>query len=266
MYTSKKYLVTGGCSFSQPENADITWPIHLEEYLKPERVLHGGRGCADNTTIARLAIYNVHQMLSSGVSPDQLLVGIMWSGAHRHSVYTTRPDFPHDCFGGELVEARQPNGLPTVYHMNPLFIACEERNQYLMQASFEDSSSRLYWERFYDPIGSQIMSLENVLRLQWYLKAHGIDYFMTEYGWYSIHDHRPPNDYTPKDTLTHPDVSYLLEQIDHDQWLDIDCMSSWVDRNQIPYSRPPDPHPSTEAHQRLLQEIILPHLQSRRII
>ncbi len=262
-----EYLVTGGCSFSQPDSGDVTWPIHLEKHLGPKMALHGGRGCADNTTIARLAIYNVHKLLRAGVDPEKILVGIMWSSIDRHSIYTTSDNFPHNIFNVLCAIDRDPvTELPTGCHTNPVYIASDQRNQYLMHASFDDPSSKLYFEHFYDTIGAQIVSLENVLRVQWFLKHHGIKYFMTEFSWHSINDHRPPWDTTPRETLTHPDVAYLQEQVDCECWLPVDNMTDWVEANGIPYSRPPDNHPSTEAHNRFLNEIMLPFLKQRSFI
>lgn len=261
-----QYLVTGGCSFSQPCNADITWPIHLEEFLSPQYTLHSGRGCADNTTIARLLVYNIQQILNKGVDPADLLVGIMWSGVDRHSIYNTRTDFPHDSFSNGPAQRDVDTGLPVNYHTNPLFIASEECNQYLIHANFEDQSSKNYWQNFYDPIGSHILSLENVLRIQWFLKSLNISYFMTEHSWYSIHDHRPPWDMTPRDTLSHPDVRYLIDLVDHEHWLPISHMTAWTEENNIPYTRPNDPHPSTHTHKQLVDQVILPHLQDTGVL
>lgn len=254
-----KYLITGGCSFSQLHNADVTWPVHLTDRILPDNTQHTGQGAADNTTISRKVIHRVSKLLSQGVDPGQILVGIMWSGVDRHSVYSTNKQLPHISIAPSAWEDGQH------CFRNPLNIASEHRNHYIINPQWSDQTSTIYYKYFHDEIGSQMFTLENVLRTQWFLQSLGIDFFMTEYSWYSVHDHRPPEN-EQITILDHPDLKYLLDLIDHDCWLPISCMTDWVLTNQIPYSRPNDNHPSTLAHQQLVDQIIVPHLNSRNLL
>ena len=82
-----KLLITSGCSFSEAINHDITWPVHLTQYLNCEAV-HLGRGSAGNGIISRTIVHAVITALKS-YKPEELLVGIMWSGYSRHEFFLT---------------------------------------------------------------------------------------------------------------------------------------------------------------------------------
>lgn len=251
------YLITGGCSFSQLQHADITWPIHLEKYLSPNVAIHTGKASAGNRTISRLVLLEIFKALEEGVDPRDMFVAVMWSGVNRHDVYTTDADFPHT----EILRD------PETHHYTPLMLNCDERNLYLLNAHWEDLSSKMYYENFYDELGSYIATLEHVLRVQWFLQSLGINYFMTEYSFDCIHQtqwhtvdgipHNPPPNYSE-----HPDANILFSMVDWNQWLPVKNMSHWVESHKIPYSRPGDFHPSTEAHTRFTNEIIIPHMQN----
>ena len=97
-----KLLITGGCSFSQVQGQpdpyldedkkvwpNCTWPLHLEEALKPEFHTHTGMAAAGNEIISQRIINKVNKALKDGFSPNDMLVGIMWSAADRLSLMSS---------------------------------------------------------------------------------------------------------------------------------------------------------------------------------
>ena len=52
-------LITGGCSYSQIPNADVAWPLPLQESLGVRYVAHTGHGAAGNQLISRKVISKV---------------------------------------------------------------------------------------------------------------------------------------------------------------------------------------------------------------
>jgi len=97
-----KLLITGGCSFSQVQGhpdpnldedkkqwPDLTWPVHLEEALKPKFHTHTGMSAAGNDIISQRIINKVNKALKDGFSPNDMLVGIMWSAADRFSLMSS---------------------------------------------------------------------------------------------------------------------------------------------------------------------------------
>lgn len=235
-----KCLITAGCSFSQVPNADITWPVHLRDKLQTENCLFLGQGAAGNGIISRKVIYHTQKMLKS-YKPEELLVGIMWSGRDRQEVYSTDQNFPHNKVG-----------IGAEAYRNPVRVV-EEYNFYIMNAHWKDPATTNYIKNYYDEVGAFLISIEHILRTQWFLKQHKIPYFMCEY---SI-------DCLPRDIeiINHTDISYLLDMIDKRRWIDIDNMWQYALDSGLPFARPPDPHPSTEHHLKFVDEKVLPYLQ-----
>ena len=241
-----KCLITAGCSFSQVPNSDVTWPVHLRDFLQPSNVYFLGQGAAGNGIISRKVIYHTIQALKI-YKPEELLVGIMWSGRDRQEVYNTDPNFPHH----DLQSSSEG-------YRNPVRVA-DEYNFYLMNAHWDDDATSNYIKNYYDEIGAYLISLEHILRTQRFLKQHKIPYFMTEY---SI-DCLPTRDTR---ISNHSDISYLLDMIDTDEWIEVDNMWQYAVDSGIPFARPPDPHPSTEHHFKFTRDKIMVHLHKRGIV
>jgi hypothetical protein len=127
-----------------------------------------------------------------------------------------------------------------------------------MNAHWNDRATLNYIKNYYDEVGAFLLSIEHMLRTQWFLKQYKIPYFMTEYS----------VDCLPRDinVSKHSDISYLLGMIDRTEWLSVDNMWQWAIDSGIPFARPPDPHPATEHHFLFTKDKIIPHLFSRGII
>lgn len=251
MKTNKKIFISGGCSFSQVPNADVTWPVHLQEKLNFDRCFHTGLGAAGNRVISRLVINQVIDLLETGCSTEEILVGIMWSGRSRMDVYTTDAKFPH-------------NEIPVTdtincNYQNPTWLNDQNRYQYLLHAGWDDPSSKLYFENFYDETGAMIHTIEQVLRTQWFLESKGIDYFMMEYSLDCITE-------DSGEIISKPDVKPLFDQIDFANWPCNFNLTQWAIRQQIPYAREGDDHPSTQAHSSFVDSFVIPHLKHRDIV
>ena len=97
--TSKKLLITSGCSFSECihyENPAFkkNWPIHLAESLKEfgyTEHISLGLPSQGNGLISRGIIYNVIEALKK-YKPEDILVGVMWSGSNRHDYRCQNPE------------------------------------------------------------------------------------------------------------------------------------------------------------------------------
>lgn len=234
-----KCLITAGCSFSQVPNSDVTWPVHLRDSLQSETCMFLGQGAAGNGIISRKVIYQTKKMLQI-YKPSEILVGIMWSGRDRQEVYSRDKNFPHNSIGTGFEGYR-----------NPVRVA-EEYNFYLMNAHWNDPATTNYIKNYYDEVGAFIISIEHMLRTQWFLKQHKIPYFMCEYS----------TDCLPRDTniRNHSDINYLLDLIDMSYWIPIDNMWQYAVDSGLPFARPPDPHPSTEHHQKFVREKVMAYL------
>lgn len=236
-----KFLITSGCSFSQVPNIDVTWPVHLTQYLNCEAV-HLGRGSAGNGIISRTIIHAVSKALKSYKS-EELLVGIMWSGYDRHEFF----------FAEEPIDFKKPEGSS-----NPQWIV-SPKNEYYYQMSphWDDQLSSTYYRMFYDQKGSQLQTLEHILRVQLFLKSLNIKYFMTKYAYNTI----------DMSIITgNEDLTYVYDLIDPEHFLAIDNISTWAVNSGISYARPDDLHPSTTHHKEFVNTFIVPHLKTKNYI
>jgi hypothetical protein len=236
-------LITAGCSFSTSDGESITWPIHLEKMLKPKIKLHLGQGALGNGMISRRVIHAVTEQLKTHDSKE-LLVGIMWSSFNRLELYN-KNTIPH----------HSVNHGPT--HHNPLKVA-GKKNFYLINCHYEDDTSSLYYKNFYNETYATILTLEHILRVQWFLKSHNIKYFMTLYMQSAL-----PiglNKYE-SGILNDPDVRYLYDLIDKSNWLSIEGMIEYVETKKFTDIRYAN-HPSTEEHRYFTESMIIPHLKS----
>lgn len=259
-----EYFISTGCSFTEvpiPEidgcrqvnlydfkKYELSWPVHVTNHLNCIST-YKGKGASGNGIISKTTIYEVEKALKL-YQPEDILVGIMWSGAYRQEVYFENPSLQH--YGidpGYVVNQRNPASIGGNY------------NYYKVMPYWEDELSSTYYKYFYDEVGSYISTLENILRVQWYLKLHNVKYFMTQY----FNQTFPPQKYSD-----HIDISYLYDMIDFDYWLDVESEHGWCERNKDRYPWDTKPygfkHPNTLQHKGFAEEVIIPYLTEKGYI
>lgn len=246
-----KVLITAGCSFSTIYREETTWPVHLSEILKPVKEIHLGQGALSNGIISRRIIYNVTKELQTNL-PEDILVCIMWSSADRNEMYSNTP-IPHQSL----------NSGPA--HHNPVSVA-GEKDFYLFNSHFNDEYSELFFKNYYNDYQATIQTLEHILRIEWFLKLHKIKYFMTLFSWQSL---PLKNEVQELEIINHPDIKYLYELIDQNNFLPINNMSDYlIQTGRYPnYGFPgTNIHPDTEQHKFFTDNVIFPHLKSKGYI
>jgi hypothetical protein len=105
-----------------------------------------------------------------------------------------------------------------------------------------------------------INTIHSILLVQWYLKEKGIKYFMTTFM--DIFNRYPKN------ILESEDVSYLLELIDFNNFLNVDGCYEHVSKNfpsGMPNSENPGIHPLESGHKYFTDTVIIPHLNKMGI-
>lgn len=240
-----KLLITGGCSFSECISDHIdTWPRHLAKSLSDYTHISTGMGSQGNGLISRRIIYEVNHHLSNGVSPDDILVCIMWSGPNRFDTYFQYPsrDFRVNIDG---------------WMENPTSFVKENKskNWCIFNHHWQSRVNRIYYKELYDDVMTQIQTLEHILRVQWFLKSHNIKYMMTTYM-----DHVFAN-------VEHPECKYLYTMIDRGNFLPIQGEYEWCkDQGQYPFPNKDDPHPGTHQHGEFTEKVILPFLKQQGYI
>lgn len=243
-----RLLITAGCSFSTVPYRDTeTWPVHLHNHFNC-KVLHTGQGATGNISIARKVLYNVHRALKT-FKADDILVGIMWSGPDRHEIISENP-LPITYKGNDYYAMNIPYSLidPTMYAEK------HERIHYVLNQHWNDEASVMWYKNFHDPLGAQIETLEQMLRVQWYLKLNTVKYFMTSYAPHTL-------DY---EYYKHPEAAYLYTQLDQTCFLPTQsALQYMLEQGNYKHDKRIDGHPTTNQHKDFTENVIIPYLKNR---
>lgn len=246
-----KCLITAGCSFSQVPNRDVTWPKHLNEVLQPEKVFYLGQGAAGNGIISRKLLYCLAEAQQT-YSNDEILVGVMWSG------YNRRELFSYISEDTTLINYGKDN----TNYKNPCAVISNDYYNIINQ-HWDDKLTTDFMKVFRDE-DSLMITIEHILRIQWLLKLNNIKYFMTSYDF----DVFTPFNFENYDKFSlidsSKDLRFLYDQIDFSYWLPIENMYDYAKfQSRFDFSRPNDPHPSTEQHEEMVEKILLPFLKTK---
>lgn len=239
-----RILISAGCSFSQvPGN---NWPLYLRDSLGIQAFFDGA-GSAGNDIISKRVIFRVNQCLNvKKIKADDLLVGVMWSGVSRKSIYLTQEP--------EKYYKRGTNMQKDWFYSNPCSVG-GDHNNYLTHPGWDDKFSQTFYRNYYDDVGMYIETIENILRIQWFLKLHKIKYFFTSYN----RDGIDGESYVQYND--HADIKYLRDQIDYNNFLPIQDMYHWGIQEGLKFDH--THHPTPIMSKVFVDKVILPHLKSK---
>lgn len=243
----EKVLITGGCSFSDCSwKIYKPWPIHLANLLTEYRAIHTGAGSQGNGLISRKIIYEVQDILKKGTDPKNILVGIMWSGPSRFDIFNDSQPAGYDNLRKSDIDVLE----------NPIRFVRENPHKewYIFNWNWKNDFNSAWYRYYQNPIMDQILTIENMLRVQWFLKSLGIKYFMTCYTSKVFDRH----------AINHPEVKYLYEMLDFDQFLPVSGEYEWCEENFS--SKSLDTHPSSKQHEAFVDKVIWPWLMSKNLI
>jgi hypothetical protein len=239
MIWSGKIFVSAGCSFSKkigPNN--VPWNDYLANYCNPIKHISKGLGSAGNGFISRSVIYEVSKLLKD-TNPKNIVVGIMWSGPIRQEFYWDNAEREH----------KWDDGIDNEWFKLPANFKENDNGSWIRLPSIWNTSDT-YYKHFYDSTHGQITTLEHVLRTQWFLDKHNIQYFMLQYM---------DETFAKKDL---PQCKHLTEQIDWTKFVtNIGCYE-WVTNKDLRLIDETN-HPTTEAHELFTNEVILPYLNAK---
>jgi hypothetical protein len=247
-----KLLLTSGCSFSRPgtTEAEATWANCLEKKLVNYDAVHIGLASQGNDLISRKTIYTLTQLLKK-MNPQDILVGIMWSGTPRHAVYlsNTVDNFPK-------VFQNQVNPTSVVPNNDKWYVLIPKNHPNMKDREF-DIYSRSYYEYLYDQTGSEVETCEHILRTQWFLEKNNIKYFMSTYM----------STVLPSSLKTNIEVAHLYNEINFDTFLPVDGEYEWcLNKSGLSFPIPGDRHPSNFQHDKFTDDIIIPFLKEKQYI
>lgn len=252
----KKTLIAGGCSFTG-ESWNWPGPVSKEKGLE---LVNVGLGSIGNDLISRRVIHAVSEQLLTK-TPEELLVGVMWSGPDRKVIYT-----------GDTSPRFNLNG----WMENPTWSIPGHSNWLILNPHWETKEAIDWYGTFHDPVWAMVETLEHVLRVQWYLTSLGIDYFMTTYldifalG-EEIESHLngriPPYrvQYT-KPIMENENVKALYRLVDFSKFLPVTGCFEWLRINHgensfdDTHKREAVIHPNTLGHKIFANEVIIPFI------
>lgn len=255
-----KHIITSGCSFSD-KSTNYTWPLHLSEsYGVPSD--HVGLCSQGNGLIARKAIYATQLALQQGYKPEEILVGIMWSGYDRHDVYFQ--NLPYQIQNND-------NWLHNPTHL----VENAPGGWLIMNHHWTDKTSQIYYAHLHDYVHQRVLSFEKILWVQNYFDNLGIKYFMTGFMTEEKTEHLGP-EFFEKIHLN-PNITWLKNLVDKTRWLPVNSMHDWClahfTDDQFPIitvtlidgtvAEIRDNHPTAEMHKKFVREVVLPFIKQR---
>lgn len=297
-----KTLITAGCSFTHSPD---TYAVQIKDLRPDMDVCNISLSGAGNDLISKMIIHKVAQFLKEGKSPEDMYVVMQLSGLERKTFLISEDVGEYD----ELVKSRGYDAHLSDHFeykwggRQPWnnFVDCDKTFWAQMMANgiteFELFSN--YFNYIYSDEGHFVETLENILRVQWFLKQHNIKYKMF-CGWdiftYSDDEHLPGkfrkshihNQFTGINEPSDIDSRYenINNQLFKDRYknsahlwdlIDLDnfwfCenekvkyggLINWTQYNISPgewYRSRDDHHPSTLAHIKFTKDIVMPWIK-----
>lgn len=287
-------LVTGGCSFTE---YDGCWPYWLIRKLKETHpnsnlALHNtGVGGAGNDLISRKIIHKVNKLLKEKKNPKHIIVGIMWSGANRKSIYSDdgnnlrmmfNVDQPlddeqfkdHFKYGQRSKYPNRPHKWPSDDHYGR-YILLTPGNTYSDSGIFNSFAENVY-KNIHNRNIAIADTYEHVLRVQWYLEKHKIKYFMQTYmPLWDSNKFDSPKEMRYLKAKEHPQVGYLKEMINWSKFTDTSCWQWVKDNSQLDWNAydslrditrlPGDMHPTSDQQKEYVDQYLWPYLINKKI-
>ena len=231
----QKTFIASGCSFTFE---DWCWPTPVAEHYDMN-LINVGMGSQDNALISKKAIYQVDKLLKEGTNPDDIFVGIMWSGIDRYSFFTE-----------DTTQRVNTNGWlqnPTAINGN-----LENAHWIILNGHWETREAKSFYGNISTTPGMIIRTIQHILFTQWYLEKNNIKYFMTTFM--NILNQHPG-------WLNHFDIRYLYDMIDQSKFIDVIGEYEWVaSQCNGEFFCTDKFHPNATGHSLFAKEIIIPFI------
>ena len=263
----KKTLVTGGCSFS----VDGCWPTQLAYGLDMEYMIAGQSG-AGNEFIMTATLFNISNLLAEGKDPEDLLVGVMWSGADRitHHFIDAEENRLGDCAGAWGKISDESGDYIT---FAPSQVKQSRQDINTGKNRYADLGDFILNELYATDVQRVLHTLKSIFTLQEYLKRHEIQYFFMRYTEDAFLQWIFDRDDTPSSGLgwEHDDIKWWVKLIDWDKFIEGGMYQWCYDHADRPFveekkfgwepTRNSPQHPSHPQHQQYTEQVIIPYLK-----
>jgi hypothetical protein len=260
--SENKIFIAAGGEFVNDKNS---WQHICKEKLNYE--LHDLTEVKiSNAIISRKIIYKVNELIKTHKTED-IIVGIVWTIPMIHERYISNGK--NDDYMG-----KSETGFTSVVD--------NVKNWRILNHDSISSSEdcELYFKIIYNKLQSYVLSLEHILRTQWFLNKLGIKYFMTSYvdifhyekNFLKMYDFSKLTDYKREcyrlNILGYNEVTYLHGMIDTRQFLPIYSMLDWLQENCADngFKDSEKLIPNGFGHEKFATEVIIPYLKEKNII
>ena len=260
------YLITSGCSFTAHcVEPNIAWPNHLADW----QVINCAEMASGNSLISRNLIATIPHYLDKNPT-----VAVMWSNPNRFEIfYNTESNsydkiykdmngnggFQNQPYTGKWQTHKTSNWLKSGGGFGHWEFESKELNQ----------DMKMYISNFHNEELQFIQTLENILRIQWYCKAHNLK--LVNMCWQDIFTGQNNQDGNNSKKIgdliinKYENAVHLWEQVDWSTWWfhhspkqewgnQYGGLKEWCIDNG--YEQFPGSHPTTEAQQHFAKEIV----------
>lgn len=235
-----KYIVTSGCSFTAYHRC---WPFRLIEQLGENySLINDSEGSSNNAFINRRIVYQTGKLLAQGISPKDIIVGVMWSNAMRENI--------HD---HQIQNIERDD-------VNPYYWPKEESTGAWQLLSPANTSKKAltYYQYIFSHYQSVLETYEYVNSLQNYLNNKGIKYFMCPYMdvWDCNGEHNNDDPY----------IKMLVDSVDYSKWPTRQGQWEWVKENYSNLKLANPTHPGIQHNSLWVKGILLPWLKENKYV
>jgi hypothetical protein len=214
-----KHLVTSGCSFSDIDNPEITWPLHLQDLLHDKYNFYNLGACGQGEDyISRSIICKVNQLLKE-YSSDDIFVIVGWSGLQRRAILVNN------------------DTTKMHYRFKDWKMGKSESMREVPIGSWQDFDEE--YLKFFTEEQNIIISLEHMIRTQDFLKVNNVDYKF--FGFTNLFANLDEENFLTKGKgaridKKYPNTSYLFDIMDWDKWWfynEFGGLADWVNNNVV---------------------------------
>jgi hypothetical protein len=200
-----------------------------------------GMGSQGNGLIARRTWYRVDQLLKTH-APEEILVGVMWTGRDRFDFY-----FEEDIKFSENIDG---------WIENPTRVADDAPGSWvILNPHWKHEHNSPWYRHYYNEVASQIYTLEHIVNLQTWLDSKQVRYFFTT-SFSSTFD---------PVLAQNPNCKWLYDQICWKNWLPVTSERDWV-RDNCEEIGANNFHPTTHQHEKFVDQVIVPWLKDQNLL
>lgn len=260
------HIVTGGCSFSTP----YKWPYRIQSCYPNKNFYNTGKNSAGNDFISYSMIFKAQSLLDIGISPDQILLIIMWSGFDRKSFWINEEN-----------TSEYHNLLSTIQPCNPFIkdrdffsdrtrddrgfllgtINCNTHNPYI------NEWKKIHFLNYFSDEYAVIENYTYMLMVEWFCKSKKVNLLNLTFADLMHYPYMPfmqdtwHNKIPSIDTFQH--AGFFQNMFDLKNWLFYNKTGGLYDMvKDLNLGFEPDNlHPDDNSNLYFANKFLIPHLQ-----